>query len=77
MSATLFALIIKILEVVLFPLIGILASYLIAYIRTKIKNSLVLKYVDMLDDTVQACVNATNQTYVTSLKACGEFDKEA
>lgn len=77
MSATLFALIVKSLEVILFPLIGVLASYLIGYIRTKTKNAKALKYIDMLDYTVQACVNATNQTYVSSLKACGEFNKEA
>ena len=77
MSTAVFTLILKILEVVVFPLIGVLASYLIAFIRSKIKNATLLKYVDMLDDTVQICVDATNQTYVTSLKACGDFDEEA
>ena len=42
MSTALFTLIIKILEVVFFPLLGILASYLIAYIRTKTKNAIAL-----------------------------------
>ena len=77
MSTAVFALIIKILEVILFPLIGILASYLIAYIRAKTKNAIALKYINMLDDTIQACVNATSQTFVGSLKESGKFDQEA
>lgn len=69
--------IIKILEIVVFPLLGVLTSYMIAYIRTKIKNNMVLKYIDMLDNTIQACVDATNQTFVGALKEAGEFDQKA
>ena len=29
---------------------------------------MVLKYIDMLDNTIQACVDATNQTFVGALK---------
>lgn len=74
----------KIFELCIIPLIGILTSYLIAFIRMK-KTELVnktedekaQKYLDMIGETVIDCVLTTNQTYVDSLKAQGKFDVEA
>jgi hypothetical protein len=40
-------------------------------------NELADKYVQMLTDTITACVIATNQTYVEPLKKQGKFDAEA
>ena len=74
----------KIFELCVIPLIGILTSYLIVFIRMK-KQELVnktedekaKKYLDMIGETIIDCVLATNQTYVDSLKAQGAFDAEA
>ena len=74
----------KIFELCIIPLIGILTSYLITFIRMK-KTELVnktedekaQKYLDMIGETVIDCVLTTNQTYVDSLKAQGKFDVEA
>ena len=70
--------------VVIIPSIGVLTVFLVNFIHEKkeeIKNhlddELLKKYVDMLADTITACVVATNQTYVNSLKEQGKFDKEA
>lgn len=74
----------KIFELCIIPLIGILTSYLITFIRMK-KTELVnktedekaQKYLDMIGETVIDCVLTTNQTYVDSLKAQDKFDAEA
>lgn len=69
---------------IIIPLLGILAIYVIKCVNAqaeKIKsqtdNELVIKYVDLLNDIIESCVVATNQTYVDALKAQGKFDKEA
>ena len=74
----------QIFELCVIPLLGILTMYLVQFIRMKsqeitdkIDNELVDKYVQMLTDTITACVIATNQTYVESLKKQGKFDAEA
>lgn len=74
----------NIFQVCLIPLLGILTKYLVAYIAMKseemqkqAKNELAQKYLQMAGETIMACVIATNQTYVESLKAQGKFDKEA
>lgn len=74
----------QIMEVCVIPLLGILTAYIIKYINVKsaeiqdqIDNDLADKYVDMLAETITACVIATNQTYVESLKKQGKFDAEA
>lgn len=74
----------QIFEVCLFPLLGILTTFLILFISKKSKelqaatdNELYAKYIDMLEKTVINCVIATNQTYVDALKAQGKFDAEA
>lgn len=71
-------------QLVIFPLIGILAIVLIAFISAKKKqikentdNEILHKYVDMLDKTITECVLTTTQTYVDSLKKQGAFDAEA
>ena len=73
-----------IFEVCIIPLLGVLTAYAVKYIKVKSDeitmqstNEMVDKYVAMLADTISACVLATNQTYVDSLKAQGKFDAEA
>lgn len=74
----------KIFEVCLFPLLGLLTSFLIVFISKKAQelkattdNELYHKYIDMLEQTIINCVIATNQTYVDALKCEGKFDGEA
>ena len=74
----------QIIEVCVSPLLGILTAYIVKYINAKseeiqiqIDNDLADKYVNMLAETITACVIATNQTYVESLKKQGKFDAEA
>ena len=74
----------KILEVCIIPLLGILTTYVVKYIRVKSKeitakteNDKADKYIDMLAETISACVIATNQTYVEALKKQNAFTKEA
>ena len=74
----------QIFEVCLFPLLGILTTFLIIFIskkaqeiKAKTNNELYSKYIDMLEQTIINCVIATNQTYVDALKAEGKFDAEA
>ena len=74
----------KIFEVCIIPLLGILTTYLIMFIKKKSKeledttdNELYKKYIEMLQDTIVRCVIATNQTYVEALKNKNAFDKEA
>lgn len=74
----------QIFEVCLFPLLGVLTTFLIIFISKKAQelkattdNELYHKYIDMLEQTIINCVIATNQTYVDALKAEGKFDAEA
>lgn len=74
----------QIFEVCLFPLLGILTTFLIIFIskkaqelKAKTNNELYSKYIDMLEQTIINCVIATNQTYVDTLKREGKFDGEA
>lgn len=74
----------KIFEVCIIPLLGILTTFIINFIRTKTKesnasydNEVLIKYTTMISDTITNCVIATNQTYVESLKKEGKFDLEA
>ena len=71
-------------QICVFPMLGALTIWLITLIDVKKKeileendNKLLAKYLDMLDNTITSCVLATNQTYVESLKAQGQFDAEA
>lgn len=74
----------KIFEVCIIPLLGILTTYFVSYIKTKreqvveeMDNELGKKYISMLFNTVSDCVIATNQTYVEALKKEGRFDVSA
>lgn len=84
MSIEILQLLADIFEVCIIPLLGVLTAYLVKYIQVKSNeitlksdNELVDKYTAMLADTISACVLATNQTYVESLKKQGAFNAEA
>lgn len=73
-----------IFQVVLIPLLGLAVSYFIKWVNAKAsalaaeaQNDTQAKYINMLAETIAACVVATNQTYVDSLKEQGKFDGEA
>ena len=79
-----FNLLADIFEVCIIPLLAVFTTYLVKYIQVKTTeittqsdNVLVDKYTTMLADTISACVLATNQTYVDSLKQQGKFDADA
>ena len=74
----------EIFQVCIIPLLGILTTYLVMFIKKKSEalqketdNELYKKYIALLDDTITKCVVATNQTYVENLKNKNVFDKEA
>ena len=74
----------EIFDVCLIPLLGVLTTYLVKWLKAKslelqVKsdNDLLDKYIAMLDETITNCVIATNQTYVNSLKESKKFDAEA
>ena len=74
----------QIFEVCIIPLLGVLTTFLVRYINTKMKtladttsDEKQKKYIEMLNNTITDCVIATTQTYVDSLKKQGKFDKEA
>lgn len=74
----------QIFQVCIIPLIGVLTTFLIQFIKIKqeevlgkVDNETLEKYIKMLSDTITACVIATNQTYVNSLKEQGKFDAAA
>ena len=91
MEPTLLGLLGSIFEVCIIPLLGVLTTFIIAYLKakkeqilanieankTQEEKELAEKYLNMVEDTVAKCVLATNQTYVDSLKAEGKFDTEA
>lgn len=74
----------QIFEVCVIPLLGILTTFLVKYLQSKIgevqqttSDKILEKYLTMLSSTITTCVISTNQTYVDSLKAQGKFDLEA
>lgn len=78
------ALLQQIFQVCIIPLLGVLTTFLVTFIRkktdeikAKTDNEIYTKYMDMLQDTVIKCVVATNQTYVDALKDKNAFDKAA
>lgn len=73
-----------IFQMVIIPILGILTKYAVDLISTKIAelvartdNDNFDKYLILLNDTINNCVIATNQTYVEALKAQNAFDAEA
>lgn len=78
------ALLQQIFEVCIIPLLGVLTTFIIMFVRKKTNelqeatdNELYKKYMELLRDTVIDCVIATNQTYVEALKNKNAFDKDA
>lgn len=78
------ALLQQIFQVCIIPLLGILTTFLVTFIKKKIgeiqeksDNEIFNKYMEMLKDTVVECVIATNQTYVDALKDKDVFDEAA
>jgi hypothetical protein len=74
----------EIFNVCIIPLLGILTKYFVEYLSLKrqeissaMNETQKAKYIAMLIETIEDCINATNQTYVDSLKASGSFDKAA
>ena len=74
----------QIFQICIIPLLGILTTFLVAWIKSKkdalkqqTDSELAKKYLDMLNNTITDCVIAMNQTYVNSLKQQGKFDSEA
>ena len=81
----------SIFEVCIIPLLGLLTSFLVAFLKAKKEEALtkaaanktleeqerLSKYLNMVEETVIECIMATNQTYVDSLKSEGKFDAEA
>ena len=74
----------QIFELCIVPLLGIITTYIVSYIKTKTReldttnsNDILIKYVNMLSQTVCDCVIATNQTYVNALKDKNAFTEEA
>lgn len=74
----------EIFIVCIIPLLGVLTKYLISWIeiqkeniKTHNENELTNKYIDLLAQTIETCVIATNQTYVENLKKRNQFTREA
>ena len=73
----------QVFDVCLVPLLGLITSILIVYIKEKIvegkektNSELADKYLSLLEITVIDCIRATNQTYVNALKDKNAFDDE-
>lgn len=74
----------QIFQLCIIPLLGILTKYLVDFLKSKkqeiidkVDNDTADKYINMVFETVETCVIATNQTYVDSLKESGTFDEAA
>ena len=74
----------QVFDVCLIPLLGLITSILIVYVKEKIaegkektSSELADKYLSLLEITVIDCIRATNQTYVNALKDKNAFDAEA
>ena len=74
----------EIFYVCVIPLLGVLTTYLVEFLKTKgnqitesINNDLAAKYIRMLTEIICSCVEETNQTYVDALKKAGTFDEKA
>ena len=74
----------QIFELCIVPLLGLATGALVALIKAKIaqskaktENETLVIYLSILEQTVITCVQATNQTYVNTLKGQNAFDAEA
>lgn len=77
-------LITSIFQVCIIPLLSVLTAFFVKWVNVKsneikvnIDDATLVKYIDMLNNTITDCVIATNQTYVEALKQQGKFDIEA
>lgn len=73
----------ELFEIVIIPLLGVLTTYAVKFIRAKIDDikkvqnlEIEQKYFDMLETTISNCVIATTQTYVDTLKKQKAFGEE-
>lgn len=73
-----------IIEVCVIPLLGVLTTFLVKYLQknseeliNKTDNEIEKRYLEILTDTISACVLSTQQTYVEALKKTDMFTKEA
>lgn len=78
------AIISDLFKVIIIPLLAFLVKYFCQFlnikaeeIKQKNNNTTFKKYIDMLNQTIQQTVIATNQTYVDNLKEQDKFDAEA
>lgn len=74
----------KLVEVCLIPLLGILTTYAVKFIKikgdeiaVKLNNEKANKYITLVSQTITDCVIATNQTYVEALKKDNAFSADA
>ena len=74
----------QIFELCIIPLLGVLTTFVIIWIKKKTNevkattdNEMLHTYLEVLEKTVINAVVATNQTYVDSLKGQNAFDAEA
>ena len=74
----------QIFELCIVPLLGLVTTYIIALVRSKMAESKALakdqqtaKYLTIIETTITNAVLATNQTYVDALKNKNAFDAEA
>lgn len=73
----------EIFQLCIIPLLGVLTSFVVTWIKKKsaelqqkTDNDLIDKYIALLTDTITTCVIATNQTYVDELKNKNAFTVE-
>lgn len=78
------ALLAQIFEVCIVPILTVATGYLVSFInkkklelQNKIDNEMADKYLERLGNIITDCIQATNQTYVETLKEQGKFDEEA
>lgn len=71
-------------EVLIVPVLGVVATYLITLINAEKEERLQKAnaektkfYIEILNNTIVDCIRATNQTYVETLKKNGTFDAQA
>lgn len=74
----------QIFELCIVPLLGILTTCLVQFIKVKqdeiaanSKSELLVKYTELAEKTITDCVIATNQTYVDALKDKDAFTLDA
>ena len=73
-----------IFKVCVIPMLGILTTFLIKWLKAKeiqildgVDSEIAAKYVSILFETITDCVSATTQTYVDEMKKNNAFDADA